>query len=410
MRQISIFFLMLMATAPSLFANDPPPASASDTKAKQDPPPTIDLSGTLEAVRSTELMVNHEHLTDLKLERILPHGTTVKKGAPVVWFETEDLDEQLKTAEIDFKLATLQHEADEFDYTQFLESQKLDRAAAQRARDEARRDYDHFIKTQLDREIAGAKQSLKSAEFSVESAKEELNQLTQMYEEDDLTEQSEEIVLRRAKFAYESAMHRLTDSKIRIERSLNEMIPRNEKNQKETLDRALLAYDNSMHELDNARRKRDLEWDRSRRQFAKKNRDFKKMRQERNGVVLRAPHDGIVLHGKLDRGKLPSKSPEWSPGSKVAVRTVIATLADPAKLQIRIDLPEEHLSAMRTAKSVTVAPKGMSDASFSAKVKEVSSLPYVPGKFDCVISVPKKKVTGLQPGMSCEVKIEKEVE
>jgi multidrug efflux pump subunit AcrA (membrane-fusion protein) len=419
MRQIS--FLVVMATALPLRAHEPrsadpaakdenQPVSASDKRSEPESPKPTELSGVFEAVRSAELMVDHDHLTDLKLERILPHGTTVKKGAIVVWFETEDSDDKLRTAETDLKLAQLQLEADEFAYEQFLESQKLDRAAAKRARDYARRDYDHFMKTQLEREIAGAEQDLKSAEFSVESAMEELNQLTQMYEEDDLTEQSEEIVLRRAKFAYESAMHRLTDSKIRIKRSLNELIPRSETSQKETLDRALMAFDNAMHELDNARRKRDLEIDRSRRDFQKKKRDFEQMREERNCMVLRAPHGGVVLHGKLSRGTLPAKPVEWLPGSKVAVRTVIATLADPVKLQIRIDLPEEHLSAMRAAKVVTVNAKARPDEKFGAKVETVADVPYSPGKFDCVVAVPKKNAEGIQPCMSCTVTIEKEVE
>ena len=421
MRQILFPTLLLMVITSSLRADDPqsdkkPPAETQESSEKSKeqsekaPPSEIELTGTIEAVQSSELMVNNEHLTELKLERILAHGSTVKEGAPVVWFETEDLDEQLKTAEINFKLAELQHEADEFAYTQFVENQQLDRAAAQRARDEARNDYEYFMKTQLDRDIARAEQSLKSAEFSTESAKEELDQLTQMYQEDDLTEQSEEIVLRRAKYSYETALERLTDSKLSSERSLSEMIPRSEIRQKETLDRALLAYDKAIHDLENARQKRDLEMDRSQREFAVKKREFEEMRDERNSVVLRAEHDGIVLYGKLERGKLPPKEANWSQGDKIAVRSVIATVVDPTELQIRIDLPEEHLSAMRNAKSVIVTSKGAPDAQFSAKVEKISDVPYVPGKFDCVLSIPKDSGTGLLPGMSCQVKIEKEVE
>ena len=77
-----------------------------------------------------------------------------------------------------------------------------------------------------------------------------------MYLEDDLTEQSEEIVLRRAKFAYESAMHRLTDSKIRTKRSLNELIPRSEASQKETFERAVMAFNDAMYKLENQRLQR----------------------------------------------------------------------------------------------------------------------------------------------------------
>lgn len=411
----SFSFMWLLVTAFPLLADSPAEQEKQSDK-KADPEtvakasPPIKLDGIFQAVRQSELMIDNEQLTEFKLLRILPHGTTVKAGAPVIWFDTDGLDEKLEKAETEYRLAELQMEADEFAYEQFLESQELDRDAAKRARDDARSDYDHFIKTQLEREIADAKQDLKSAEFSVESAKEELDQLTQMYEEDDLTEESEEIVLRRAQFTYESAMHRLTGSKIRIQRALDVLIPRREASQEEALDRALMRYDKAMHELDIAKRKRELEMERKREDVEETLRDFEQMREERKDVVLKAPHEGIVLHGKLNRGKLSDKPVSWSPGSKLANRTVIATIVDPAKLQVRVDIPEQHRALIQPGKPVVLTAKAMPDVSFTAKVREVADVPYVPGKFDCVISVPMKKVSGVRPTMACEVEIERQVQ
>lgn len=386
------------------------PASASDESETDKQPETIKVQGVLEATRSTGLAFEHKQLTDLKLARIVPHGTSVKKGQAIVWLETKDFDKKLRESETDLQLAALTLEADEFSYEQFLKTQELDRAAAKRTRNQAQSDYDYFVKTELERDIINTKQSLKSSEFSVESTKEELDQLRQMYEEDDLTEESEEIVLRRAQFSYESALNRLTDTKLRTSRSLQVKIPRTEVSRTDTLERAMLTYDQTMKDLTIARQKRQLEIERKRRQHAEKQKDFETMRQERKAFVLKAAHDGILLHGKLIRGKLPAKPSALKPGSKIPNETVFATLADPNRLQIRIDLAESNLSAVTKGKSAVVRPKSNPKQELKGTVRSVSHIPYVPGKFDCLVSLAGKNVKEFMPTMECDVEFEKDSE
>lgn len=407
--RILVVFLSC-STISSYCLGDEKPAKKQkeSTKEVQKKPEIIELTGVFEAVQSTELTIDNEQLKELEIDRIVSHGTSVKSGQPVVWFATESLDKKLEEAETTFKLAKLDMESAEFDYEQFLETQELDRDAAKRKRDSARSDYDHFVKIQLERDIAGAQQSMKSAEFSVESSKEELEQLTQMYEEDDLTEASEEIVLRRAQFSYDSAMHRLTDAKIRIERTLKESIPRSELSKKETLDRALLTYDKTINDLDTQLSKRRLEIGRKRREFAAKESDFDTMQSERECVVIKAQHDGVVLHGSLTRGKVPAKPLKWDEGKKVSAGTTIATLANPVKLRVIVDLLEGQLAAVTKGKTMTVTPTGHPGTAFKGKVVSVASVPYVPGKFNCVISVPAKRTTGIMPTTTCTLKFEKD--
>lgn len=377
------------------------PHSASDVE-----PEVVKLPGVFEAVRSTELSVENEHLTSLEIERILPHGASVKKGQPVVWFQTKQLDKKIREAETDLKLAKLTMENDEFAYQQFLKSQQMDKAAAKRARDDARSDYDYFVKTDLQRQIESAKQSLKSSEFNVESTREELDQLQQMYDEDDLTEQSEEIVLRRAKQALESALFRLEGTKIQTKRTIGVMIPRTEIRQENTLDRALMTYDKTMQDLDNARKNQDLEMDRKRRKFDEQKKDFEDMRAERGAVVLKAPHDGIVLYGELTRGKLPAKPVEWKKGSKVAAKQTIATLVDPNRLRVRLDLPESNLELVDKGTKVRIIPTAYDGRILSGTVSRVSTVPFVPGKYDCVVNVGGKRPEGLMPSMTCELELD----
>ena len=170
----------------AVFAADEP-ASASDEKSKTK---TVKISGVFEAINSLEISPDTEHITSLEIKRIVPHGTKIGAGKNVVLFETEEIDKQIKEAGTELRLAKLTLEDDEYAYTQFLETQKLDKEAAELARKRAQQDYDNFVQVDRDRQIKTAEFNLKSSQSSLDNAKEELEQLEQMYKEDELTEES----------------------------------------------------------------------------------------------------------------------------------------------------------------------------------------------------------------------------
>ena len=68
--------------------------------------------------------------------------------------------------------------------------------------------------------------SLKTSEQYLAYAAEELNQLKKMYEADDLTEETEEIILQRAQYQYERAKFSHEAAKIRNEETLQVQLPR----------------------------------------------------------------------------------------------------------------------------------------------------------------------------------------
>ena len=116
---LSLFLIASLATPVDARAKDEPD-SASDTG----PKPTK-LKGVLESVVTDEIEANTEQITSFTIERLVPHGTTVKAGQNVVWFESEPISDKMKTAEIEMRLATIAMEEDEFNHKQFLANQKL---------------------------------------------------------------------------------------------------------------------------------------------------------------------------------------------------------------------------------------------------------------------------------------------
>jgi multidrug efflux pump subunit AcrA (membrane-fusion protein) len=224
-----------------------------------------------------------------------------------------------------------------------------------------------------------------------------------MYKEDDLTEESEEIVLKRAKQSVESAEYRLAGTKIQTLRTMNQTIPQSDAQQDATLSRAKLSYQKLIRDIASARARREIEMSRKRVQFKEEAQKVQKMQEERKQIVLKAPHDGIVFHGKISRGKLNDKQSTLKSGSKVTNDQTIATIAAPGRLRVRIDLPEDKLQTVVAGAECRIWPRAFPNVAFNATVKSVSLVPYAGTKYDCVVTFRNRKDTAILPSMTCDV-------
>ncbi|MGB7324391.1 MAG: HlyD family efflux transporter periplasmic adaptor subunit [Rubripirellula sp.] len=376
---------------------------AEDTE-KAPEPKTINVDGVFESVVRTEIAVDAEHVASWEIKKLVEHGSMVTQGQNVVVFETEDIDEQVKKSETDLNLARLAIEDAEFDFRLFVESQKLDREAAELARKNARQGYDNFVQVDRDRNVLSAEFNLKSSKASLENAQEELEQLQQMYLEDDLTEESEEIVLKRAKQAVEYAQFRLDGTKVSSERSIQQGVPNSTAEQEQSIAKAELAYKKSMHDLNSARQRREIEMQTKRDDFKKQVEKAAELKQERKQSAIASPIDGIVLHGELNRGKLGDKPSTLETGSKVTPKQVIATIANPKKLQIHATVDQGKLDVVSEGSKCKVTCDAFPDFEATGTVKSIASVGYASGKFDCVVNFKMPKDSpAIMPTMTCKL-------
>lgn len=377
--------------------DDAKPGNTDETK----------IEGVFEAVKAEEISADTERIESFRIKQIVPHGTKVSAGQNIVSFETKEIDKKINEAEIEQRLAKLNLDDAEFSHQQLLETQSLDKASAQQARENAQQDYDNFVQIDRDRQQLSAEFNLKISRAALENVTEELEQLEQMYKEDDLTEQSEEIVLKRAKQAVESAQFRLDGAQISSQRTIEQTIPRSTTQQEESLARAQLAYKKSIQDLESARRKSELELSRTRDKLKEQEEHLAELRQERKRTALASPIDGIVLHGKLNRGKVGEKPTDLKAGSKVSATQVVATVVNPDKLQIRVDLEEQYLANVTKGAKCKVTPKGFPELELDADVKSVSVVPYAGTKFDCIVSFRQtERHPEILPSMTCELKFQ----
>ncbi len=392
--------VLCLTTMTAIVADDATP----DAKAKPKAESVVTVAGIFEAVQASEVSADTEKLSALIISKIVPHGTTVKQGQTVAWFKTDDIDKKIKAAETTLRLSKLTHDEEEFAHQQFIKTQKLDQAVADRTRKAAQQTYDNYIQTDRDRSIASAHFSLKSSEASLQNALEELKQLEQMYKEDDLTEESEEIVLKRAKQAADSARFRHEGTVPQVQRTLKNSIPAQAAAQEDAYARAQMAYQKTVRSLQSVRQRAEIEIDRKRDKLKEEEKALAEMKAERGKLVVKAPHDGIVYHGSLTRGKLSDKPSPLKSGSAVTGKQVLATIVNPARLQIRADLSEAQRAKVSVGMQGSVTANVSNGKKQTARVVSVADVPYANNKFDAVLAV-KGDVKGLVPGTGCTVKL-----
>ena len=116
----------------------------------------------------------------------------------------------------------------------------LDLAALERAHAQAKEDFERFVKVDRPHTEKSNVRSIKSANNYLLYAEEELKQLRKMYEADDLTEETEEIILKRAADAVERAKNSVESARLRADRSTKVTLPRTDVTHKDTERRKAL--------------------------------------------------------------------------------------------------------------------------------------------------------------------------
>ncbi len=239
----------------------------------------------------------------VKIEKFLPHGSSVKKGEKLFWIDTEALDKKIEAftkervkqrlvlnkAEIDLaskKAATAESLAKaKLDYERFQEN------------------YDYYKKVTKPQQAIDTEYKVKRAKDYLSYTQEELDQLLKMYDEDGLTEETEEIIITRSK-------HSLADSQRNVEKEervahykKSIATPRNDadwsisavtKKRVYELTQKKLPIDLKLKELDLAKLKSDDE---------KAEKQLNDLKADRALMEFKAPADGVLYLGEFQGGK-----------------------------------------------------------------------------------------------------------
>jgi multidrug efflux pump subunit AcrA (membrane-fusion protein) len=378
---------------------DPTKAAATKEKEKEKPkepgathtvargPLKLDaeLDGTFISGQTSEIVLRPELWADLTVQKAVPHGSRVKAGELLVQLETKKVDEAIADAEAERQLDELAAKQAAEDLRLSEQSTPLDLLAAERAATIAKEDLQHFLHT--DRPLAekGAEFSLKNAASMLENATEELRQLEKMYKADDLTEETEEIILKRTRHEVEQAKFMFENAKNNHQETLKISLPRRQ----ETMERAArttsLDLEKARATLPITLNQKRLALAKAQQELSKVNDKLAKLKQDRAMLSINSPTAGAVYYGRWVDGKWTggAESAEMlKTGGKIVPGQVILTVINPDLLHVRASAAEKQLHALKAGQTVRVVPTGYPEAKLPAKIVSVSPIPSPSGGYE----------------------------
>ena len=364
---------------------------------------TVDVSGKFDSDGSARVALKPESWSSLKLTEAVPHGTAVREGQTLLSLDLESLEKAIAEAERTLEKAELSLKAAELSMKVKKQLMPLEMAAAERGVDEAAADLDYFLKVTLPQSRKRADESLEGSQFSLEYAEEELNQLRQMYEADDMTEQTEEIILKRQERAVERAKSSLESAELRHERTLDVTLPRQEQGLRDATEKTVSGREKTKLEMESAMRLAELDLTSKGlavEAAAKKLEELKSDLETLSDVT--APIDGYVYYGELRDGVWKNKEKVdlvLKPGGTVPTKSTLMTVVSPKVTHLHGSIGESDLRSVRPGLSGKAKAAAMPEKAIPVSVDKVSVVPVSSGKFGVVFRL-EESAPGLVPGMS----------
>lgn len=400
--------LAASAADPKSAAETKPASAATHTIAKGALKAKVQLDAVFESLDMTPVKLETKAWTDLTVLDAVAHGAKVRKGETLVKLDLEKIAEQLKELELDAPAARITLDTSVAELTNLEETTPLKLDAARRARRVATEELANWEKVGLAQREKNSKFNLKSAEQRLEGAREELKQLEKMYKADDLTEETEEIILKRQKFAVEAAELSFESSKLYRERDIKTLIPRENETIRATKKDQDQALTLSEATLPKALAKKKLDLDKLKRDQKKTDKRFADLKKDLELMSITAPADGIVYYGACENGKWTSGAAiakKLQPTGKLAANEVFITIVNPDKLQLRATATEADLAHLKSGAKGTAAPVSAPDKKLPSKLVELGTLPLPTGGFEARFTFDKDADLHLMPGMNAKVSV-----
>ena len=328
-------------------------------------------------------------------------GVRVRRGEMLVAFETEFIERELDDARFDLETSVVgfRHQERGADLARDAVEDEILRT--ERDLVEARLRLQGWTEHQLASAREDARLNDASWKMSIGNMKEELAELEKMYAEDELVEATEELVLKRTRRSLE---HRLGTYEQAIKkRAYKVKFDENRRAEALEVDLRLRerSYSRRRVTLEMEERNRRISLERGKRGLEAKERHLDKMRRDLDAMTVRAPRDGIVLHGS-DVTDLK----RHEAGDRLNPKQAFLTVVDPSVLTIRFQVPAKSLLRLATGQALEATPKVDGAKVLEGRVDTISLFASSDQKVTLLgtIRLPEPS-PGAIGGIACSVKL-----
>ncbi len=366
---------------------------------------TVELDGFFSPTKEHHISLTPEAWPDMTVVNALEHGQKVNKGDKLVTLETKKLGEAIQQAENAAPGATLAHEILESELSSLEKSTPMIIENTKRGKSLADEQWEYYEKIGHGEAKRATELSLHFAQQSYDYSKEEYEQLLKMYEADDLTEETEEIILKRAKNSFERASESLRLSKMRIARELKITLPEQLASNRAQFEMAQITHADAMLNLPRALQQKQFTLQKARIDQKKASEKLDQMKKdlEKIGGVT-SPVNGTIFYGMSKGGKWITSAAvakKLIPGGKLTPHEVFMTVIEPGPIKLIAAVPEAKLTNLNEGVSAIIVPVSNPSLKINAKVEKVNR---VPGAFSLTASI-QNDIPNILPGMAAKLTI-----
>jgi len=369
----------------------------------------LSLKGYFEDPDAFPFSIATKNWSELKVITPPTQGNKVKKGDSLLTLDLEKIKQRLDSLNSELTLNALDKQilASGVKLAETLSPIEMEELV--RKEKHAKEDYERFQKIELPYEKKAEAMALKSYEQTLSYVTEELNQLKKMYEADDLTEETEEIILQRTQNQVERAQFSLEGAKKRNLEFKEISLPRKIIDKEKAFDRKKLSMATLRKTQPIELKKKKLELEKMEEGRNKLLKTKKELEFDLKQMTPRAPIAGILYWGIFKRGKWSGSTifePKLKKAGVIKPYEEFLTITPRKRTQVRIQLPEKNLKEVKIGMKGKILLPYQPDEKLDARLAQISETPINPGIYDLTIQVTLPEGEKLPlPGTACTLKV-----
>ncbi|MDB4544429.1 hypothetical protein N9Z83_00645, partial [Akkermansiaceae bacterium] len=369
---------------------------------------SLSVEATFLPGEATVLKLYPEQWTNFEINEVLPHGTAVKKGDTIIAFDREDYDKHLAETKKDValrKIALARAERElsdlEINTPRLLEGEEI-------AFERHQESLAYFKKTSqaiLEKE---AHENLDRSKRSLEYVEEELKQLLQMYKEDGVTEETEEIILKRQRSAVETAKFSLEKATLATKRTLEKTIPERAFDLQRAFDTAKLSFETAKLNLPRTLEEKKLSVAKQKRQDIETDKKLADLEADGNLFEFKAPADGFIYYGEISDHSWSLGSTSkflFVDGAAPAKTAILSFVPSGAPLELHSSIDQKQCLQLSAKNTGSAEVDGLENLTFPVEITQLDQIPAADGKYRLAMKITLPEDTPLVGGMKAKVKL-----
>lgn len=347
------------------------------------------------------IRIEPESWADFEIVEIADHAAKVAKGATLVRFDSEAIDRKLEDSRRSLESGNLSLAQAMQDLKHLEQTVPHRLEALKRAAETAKEEHAYFVKTRRKSTEESAAQQLERRKQMLSNQQEELRQLQKMYEADDLTEDTEEIILVRQKDDVAAAEFALRMEQLDYQRTLEVTLPREAISLANAERDAAIALAKAEQDLPRSIALKKLEIESLKTSADREKQALAELEKDRGLFEIKAPADGWFYHGAIENGRwstgdaVKALVPHGRPAANRAFATFVPAAA-PSVLSSFVD--EATARSLQPGVTGIAVCAGREDLEIPVKLTQIATLPGPDGTYATTLSAtwPKDKppVTG----------------